>query len=489
VRHSVLLTSSVLLFSSVLTGTGLVTGAGPARADYASDCASPTRTLSGGGGQSFSVQSGETLRLSAGTFTGGIDAFPAGSRLCVASNATLSPSYLNNAAGSLVVASGGTVTLPSTSVATGFALENEGTFRAAGLNVNGNATFSNAAGATFRIDSQFSPGAGTFVNDGVMTFAGGANLNGPVMLENTRVLRVTGTLALNGVLVNTGLATVSGSLTSNGSAQLVNDCVLGVGGALSNNGPASNTGAVGASGAFANNGTWVQSTTGVLGAASLSNDGSVTGYGGYRFAGDTRTQGTFAGTGSSDPIVVDDRTPPTAPQIFDTQAGTVSNVVAGTVTAPALDGDGLPGCSTSVDPGPSADVETSKSAPAAVLAGGTLTFTVTVTNHGPDAASAVVVTDRLPANLASPISASAGGVVSGGTVTWNLGTLAAGQTRTLTVTGTAPASGTLVNTVSSTSTTPDADLGNNDGSADAASSTTHVVPVIDPPGPPPAAPH
>jgi hypothetical protein len=40
--------------------------------------------------------------LSAGAYTGGVNEFPAGSTVCVAADATLSPPYVNNAAGSLL---------------------------------------------------------------------------------------------------------------------------------------------------------------------------------------------------------------------------------------------------------------------------------------------------------------------------------------------------------------------------------------------------
>ncbi len=52
-----------------------------------------------------------------------------------------------------------------------------------------------------------------------------------------------------------------------------------------------------------------------------------------------------------------------------------------------------------------------------MLAGGTLTFTITVTNNGDDAAADVVVTDTLPPAL-TDVTASDGGTVAGGTVTW-----------------------------------------------------------------------
>ena len=129
---------------------------------------------------------------------------------------------------------------------------------------------------------------------------------------------------------------------------------------------------------------------------------------------------------------------------------------------------------------------TTKSAPPTVAAGGQLEFTITVTNNGPSQADDVVVTDTLPPTLTrSPPPPR--GVVSGSTVTWNLGTLASGDSVELTVTGTAPSSGTLLNRVSSTADTPDPDPTNNDGTADSSNTSTDVEPAPPPVNQPPVA--
>ena len=456
-----------------------------ARADFASDCGAPTRTLTGPSSASITVAAGERLLLTGGTFTGGIDAFPSGAGLCVAGSATLSPPYVNNAAGALDVAPGGRATFPSVSVATGFDLENDGTVTFAGLNVNGAATLHNLPGATLTISSQFSPSAGTVVNDGTFTAAGGINLNTAASLTNTDVLNVNGTSTVNGAFDNSGLTSIAGALTVNGGGSFSNRCALVTTQGFFNNAASStNEGLLEVGGAFANNGSWTQSTTGTSRSSSLANDGSITGFGRYQVSGDSRTQGSFAGTSGSDPVVVDDETPPTPPQIFDTQAGTVVNVVPGVVRSEGPLTYPAPGCSDA--PRPGADLVVSKSAPPTVTAGGTITFTVTVTNNGPDPADGVEVTDTLPDDLTG-VTASDDGTVLGGTVTWDLGTLARGASRELTVSGIAPASGTLVNRVAATATTPDPDPTNNDGTADSATTSTEVDPAPPPANEPPVA--
>ena len=106
---------------------------------------------------------------------------------------------------------------------------------------------------------------------------------------------------------------------------------------------------------------------------------------------------------------------------------------------------------------PVANLAIGKTAPTGVVAAGSLTYTISVTNFGPSSASSVVVTDALPAGVVF-VSASGGGANTSGVVNWNLGALASGQTSNLTVTVTAPASGTLTNVASVSSPTADTNL-------------------------------
>ena len=68
--------------------------------------------------------------------------------------------------------------------------------------------------------------------------------------------------------------------------------------------------------------------------------------------------------------------------------------------------------------------------------GNTLTYTITVRNAGNQSGTGVVVSDTFTTGMFSSVTASNGGVVDlvAGTVSWNLGTLAGGQTATLTLT-------------------------------------------------------
>jgi uncharacterized repeat protein (TIGR01451 family) len=103
--------------------------------------------------------------------------------------------------------------------------------------------------------------------------------------------------------------------------------------------------------------------------------------------------------------------------------------------------------------------------------GVTLTYTLTVTNIGPDPASAVVVTDTLPSGVTfescSAPEGTCGG--SGNARTVSYPSLASGATRTITlITSRTVAAGVpIVNTASVTSSTPDPIPGNNSASVTA----------------------
>ncbi|MBL7808234.1 MAG: M36 family metallopeptidase [Saprospiraceae bacterium] len=74
-----------------------------------------------------------------------------------------------------------------------------------------------------------------------------------------------------------------------------------------------------------------------------------------------------------------------------------------------------------------------------ITPGDNVSFEITVTNHKDEEAANVVVTDELPNGL-TLVSASNGGTVVGGKVTWNLGAMPSGQVRTLTYTASSSAS-------------------------------------------------
>ena len=175
-------------------------------------------------------------------------------------------------------------------------------------------------------------------------------------------------------------------------------------------------------------------------------------------------------------------------------AGSTGNVQTGLVSAQTATGDTI---NTGNQTVPllrvrefftsSADVSVTKSdSPDPVALGGQLTYTIVATNNSADTiANGVVVTDKLDPNTTFVSGTWSGGVctAASGTVTCNVGSLAQGQSATITIVVTvnnnAPTSGTvqtgsctvgapgvdLCNTVSVSTITSDPNTANNSASA------------------------
>jgi uncharacterized repeat protein (TIGR01451 family) len=100
-----------------------------------------------------------------------------------------------------------------------------------------------------------------------------------------------------------------------------------------------------------------------------------------------------------------------------------------------------------------------------VTVGDTVRYVITTTNLGPDQAQSTVVRDTLGVGL-TYASASGSPTVSGQELSWNVGALASGGTRTDTVTVTAATAGTLSSIAQATSTNVDLAPSNNRATAD-----------------------
>jgi uncharacterized repeat protein (TIGR01451 family) len=95
--------------------------------------------------------------------------------------------------------------------------------------------------------------------------------------------------------------------------------------------------------------------------------------------------------------------------------------------------------------------------------GGTVTFTVQVSNAGPSDATGVVVTDSLPAGYTLVSATPSVGTWTA--PTWTVGSLANGASATLTIIATVNATGPYLNTASGTGNQTDPNLGNNSDDA------------------------
>lgn len=148
-----------------------------------------------------------------------------------------------------------------------------------------------------------------------------------------------------------------------------------------------------------------------------------------------------------------------------TAAGSLTNTATVTSRDPDPQEDDNTSSWTIIVPETNADLSITKTAATAPYsAGGEVTYTLTVTNNGPYDAKAVVVTDVLPAGL-DFISATGGYVQSSGT--FNLGDMAAGTSKTVTITARINKNGTIVNTATVAGSTEVPDLNPDNNSATA----------------------
>ena len=112
---------------------------------------------------------------------------------------------------------------------------------------------------------------------------------------------------------------------------------------------------------------------------------------------------------------------------------------------------------------------TMSDSPDPVRVGGNLAYIITVTNLGPHADAAVMLTDPLPANVdllwATP------GCAHASTVTCNLGSLGKGESREVTLVVAPRAAGTITNTATAVGSGSDPDQTNN-----TATQSTRVIP-------------
>jgi uncharacterized repeat protein (TIGR01451 family) len=115
----------------------------------------------------------------------------------------------------------------------------------------------------------------------------------------------------------------------------------------------------------------------------------------------------------------------------------------------------------------SADLAISVSAASSVAEGGTITYSITITNNGPATASSVTLSDVLPGgtSFGSANFSQGSATFSNGTISGTLGDLAANGTITGTIVLTATEEGSVSNTVSTASSTTDTNTNNNSQSA------------------------
>jgi uncharacterized repeat protein (TIGR01451 family) len=106
------------------------------------------------------------------------------------------------------------------------------------------------------------------------------------------------------------------------------------------------------------------------------------------------------------------------------------------------------------------------------LGQGNITWTMVVTNNGPDSDTGVTVADPLPAGTTFvSVSTTKGTCTGGAIISCSLGTMAAGESVTITLVTTPTRTGTLVNNVTVVGDVPEVTTNNNSSSASAVVNT------------------
>ncbi len=103
--------------------------------------------------------------------------------------------------------------------------------------------------------------------------------------------------------------------------------------------------------------------------------------------------------------------------------------------------------------------------PPILTVGQPVTFTITVTNNGPNTATGVFVTDKLPSGLTYQSSSATKGSYNSGTGIWTIGSMLNNTSETLTLIAMVGAQGSYENTATVGSESYNPNTGNNSSSA------------------------
>lgn len=174
--------------------------------------------VNNGNNSNYNLNNGDSLYISAGTFTGKINSFSQGAKITVAAGATFRPDKFNNPRGTLVVY--GTAKFnEDLKTSSNFSLINYGTVWATqDVELNGNAqVWTNNFGGQLKFDDGITiNNNNTITNRGTITSTGTIVLNSGASFTNTYATTVTGNLVTNGSsFTNEALFQTTGSITFN----------------------------------------------------------------------------------------------------------------------------------------------------------------------------------------------------------------------------------------------------------------------------------
>jgi uncharacterized repeat protein (TIGR01451 family) len=114
-----------------------------------------------------------------------------------------------------------------------------------------------------------------------------------------------------------------------------------------------------------------------------------------------------------------------------------------------------------------------------ILGAGNITWTMVVTNNGPDADTNVQITDPMPAGNTFVSATSTQGTCTGGAIlTCNIGTMAAGAQVTITLVTTPSTVGAQTNTVTAVGARPETNTANNTATATVQTTKEKITPPV-----------
>ena len=298
----------------------------------------------------LALNSGDSLFIATGTYTGNISSFPSGAKITVSDMAIFQPSNFpntngNSARGTMWVY--GTFTYNTTFVSnTGFTLHNYGIVTIGNTTMRGNnQTWNNYYGATINFTSSVVMN-GDFGNNNILNNYGTVNasasfqMNSGSAFNNYKNFNVTGDfLANGGMLMNVGKLEVVGKIDLNsGVSTITNYCrMIASGGIDISNGNMINYSYLWArndlglgtirvtSGSLTNVSIW-SSTPMIHGRDLIHTGGTITGKGYLYFYGSTtKTGGGITGAPgiTSDTLKMNDISRGSTTQFYDAQTPTV----------------------------------------------------------------------------------------------------------------------------------------------------------------------
>ena len=201
-----------------------------------------TTYVDNGTATTYNLNSGDSLYIASGTYTGNISGFPAGAKITVSDLAVFQPSNMpNNAAGTMYVY--GTFTYTSSlTTNTSFTLNNYGMINLASVTLKGNnQTWTNNYGGTinFSGDVLMNGDMGNnnvLINYETINCSGNFQMNSGSTFTNYKDVTVTGNFRVNGgTLSNEGKLDVTGNiLMNNGASVIRNYCRMQASGGITN---------------------------------------------------------------------------------------------------------------------------------------------------------------------------------------------------------------------------------------------------------------